>query len=253
MIIVGIDPGKKGGITILNTYKYREITSIALEKITLMDAYMYLSEIRGGEPARRARHVENISDPLPLIRQTHRTVRLADEDTYDNSMEIWLEEPGQIIVNSRTKGKDATGAILAGMTASRKLGRAVGQWEGIAIALSTPVVYVSPKTWQSAMNCNTKGDKSVTRNKAAAMYPFLVDKNGKSMVTDAIADSILIATYGYINYAEPKYIPVNIAKRVDIDKIQGASKDRTDASSIQISRSKGTKVKRTRTTKIPRK
>lgn len=130
MIIVGIDPGTKGGITVLNTYKYREITSIALEKITLMDAYMYLSEIRGGEPARRAKHVENISDPLPLVRQSHRSIKLSDEEDYDNTMEIWLEEPGQIIVNSRTKGKDATGAILAGMTASRKLGRAVGRCGG---------------------------------------------------------------------------------------------------------------------------
>lgn len=46
----------------------------------------------------------------------------------------------------------------------------------------------SPRKWMAAMECLTKGDKNVTKNLAAGMYPDV-------RVTHRNADAILIATY----------------------------------------------------------
>lgn len=221
MIIVGIDPGVKGAVTILNTYKFREVRSLPLEHNTLSDIYLYLSEIRGGHPYEvcksnyRAKEVVPLSKSLKMVASrgpVSRISPLSEDDNQDNTMEIWLEEPGQIVVNSYTTTnmngkKNSTGALLAGMTASRKLGRSIGQWEGIATALNISVNLVPPKRWQSTLNCPTKGDKNISKNCAIRAFPFLTDRNGKSTITHDIADSLLIALYGYLQYAEPKYIP----------------------------------------------
>jgi hypothetical protein len=140
----------------------------------------------------------------------------------DNTMEMYLEEPGQIIVNSRAvkdqKGKtNSTGALLAGMTASRKLGRSVGQWEGIAIALNISCILVPPKKWQSTLNCPTRGDKNISKNLAIRCFPFLTTKTNQCIITHDIADSLLLALYGYIQYATPKYIPLSVRNNVPLN------------------------------------
>lgn len=232
MIIVGVDPGVNGAVTILNTYKYREVQSLPLSHNTLSDIYLFLSEIRGGSPyetTKRNYATNDISvEPtraqpvVPIKKSLHRIYGkapvspLADDDTYDNTMEMWLEEPGQIVVNSRTtyegNKKDSTGALLAGMASSRKLGRSIGQWEGIATALNISVNLVPPKRWQSLLNCPTKGDKNISKKCAISAFPFLTDRNMKSTITHDIADSLLIALYGYLQYAEEKYIPLSVRK-----------------------------------------
>jgi len=247
MIIVGVDPGVNGAVTILNTYKYREVQSLPLSHNTLSDIYLFLSEIRGGSPyetTKRNYATNDISvEPtraqpvVPIKKSLHRIYGkapvspLADDDTYDNTMEMWLEEPGQIVVNSRityegkihnTKGtkkvaqgkgtRDNTGALLAGMASRRKLGRSIGQWEGIATALNISVNLVPPKRWQSLLNCPTKGNKNISKKCAISAFPFLTDRNMKSTITHDIADSLLIALYGYLQYAEEKYIPLSVRK-----------------------------------------
>jgi hypothetical protein len=226
MIIIGVDPGVAGAVTILDTYKFREVKSLPLEHNTLSDIYLYLSEIRGGSPYEttkrnhteptRAQPVKQLSESLRMVRGRGPISPLADDDNQDNTMEMWLEEPGQIIVHSKTTYSQATGkkneagAMLAGMTASRKLGRSIGQWEGIATALNISVNLVPPKRWQAALKCPTKGDKNISKNCAIKAFPFLTDKNGKSTITHDIADSLLIALYGYLQYAEQKYIPHSV-------------------------------------------
>lgn len=239
MIIIGVDPGVSGGIAILNTYSYRTVECLSFAHNTLSDIYLYLSEIRGGEVDRiaranhrnptsvaprancsvapRANHttpiskaIKSIKSPLPAKDQ------VLEEDYHpDNTMEMWLENPGQIIVNSRTKGKDSTGALLAGMNASRKLGRSVGQWEGIAAALNISVNLVPPKKWQSTLNSKTGGDKNISKNVAISLFPFLTDSAGKSKITHDVADSLLIAVYGYLQYADPKYLPKVVSQQID--------------------------------------
>ena len=226
MIIIGVDPGAKGAVTILNTYAYREVISLPLEHNTLSDIYLYLSEIRGGSPYEtcqrnyatqetdisptRAQPVKQLSESLRMVRKGS---VMAKDKSLDNTMEMWLEEPGQIVVNSYTSTnasngkKNSTGALLAGMVSSRKLGRSLGQWEGIACALNISVNLVPPKRWQATLKCPTKGDKNISKNCAIKAFPFLTDKNGKSTITHDIADSLLIALYGYLQYAEEKFIP----------------------------------------------
>ncbi len=228
MIIIGVDPGAKGAVTILNTYAFREVKSLPLEHNTLPDIYLFLSEIRGGAPYAtamsnyRAQHVVPLAKSLKIVTGrgpgTSRISPLSDNDNQDNTMEMWLEEPGQIVVNSYTTTshstgkKNSTGALLAGMTASRKLGRSIGQWEGIATALNISINLVPPKRWQSLLNCPTRGDKNISKNAANTAFPFLTNKDGKSTITHDIADSLLIALYGYLQYAEEKYIPQSVKK-----------------------------------------
>ncbi len=251
MIIVGVDPGASGAITILNTYNFQGVVSLPFAHNSLADIYLYLSEvrsssgrtylseleeraslsesegrtseIRGGEVHTRAQKVSHLSSLKKV--QYHRHTPLTPDSTMDNTMEMYLEEPGQIIVNSRIKkgqdnigaagmsgksGRDNTGALLAGMTASRKLGRSVGQWEGIATALNISCILVPPKKWQSALNCPTRGDKNISKNLAIRCFPFLTTREGKCTITHDIADSLLLALYGYLQYATPKYIPLSV-------------------------------------------
>ena len=207
MIIIGVDPGVKGALTVLNTYDFYSTYAVPFVHNSMSDIFLSLSEIRGGEVYRRAQHVMNISKSLRTVERSTPIQVLAPDDTQDNSMEMWLEEPGQIVVNSRTKGKDATGALLAGMSSSRKLGRSIGFWEGIAVALNISITYVPPKKWQSALNCRSKGDKNITKNAAIKAFPFLTNARKESSITHDVADSLLIALYGYMQYAEPRYTP----------------------------------------------
>ena len=212
MIIVGVDPGVNGAVTILNTYNIKATVALPLTHNTLADIFQFLSEVRGGEVYYRANHISKLSS---LHKVEHPRIQvLSPESTPDNTMEMYLENPGQIVVNSKTKGKDSTGALLAGMSASRKLGRSVGQWEGIAIALNISVSLVPPKVWQSAVNAKTRGDKNISKNAAIKCFPFLTGKSGQSTITHDVADSLLIALYGYLQYADPKYTPVAIKEHL---------------------------------------
>lgn len=230
MIIIGVDPGVSGAVTVLDTYSYRTTYALPFAHNTLSDIFLFLSEIRGGEPLQtalsnhRAQPVVSLSKSMHKVRSTlPRHKSLIEEDAKDNTMEMWLEEPGQIVVNSRTKmsttstgskGKDSTGALLAGMSASRKLGRSIGQWEGIATALNISCNLVPPKRWQATLNCKTGGDKNISKNLAISLFPFLTDRNGKSTITHDVADSLLIALYGALQYVSPSRLPTNVSRHL---------------------------------------
>jgi hypothetical protein len=49
---------------------------------------------------------------------------------------------------------------------------------------------VPPGVWQRALGCLSHGDKNVTKGRAQELYPNVV-------MTHAIADALLIATYGW--------------------------------------------------------
>lgn len=231
MLIIGVDPGVHGAVCILNTYKFRDVQCIPLVHNTLTDIFTFLSEIRGGDPCNRARanHVQPRFN-LTIVDAKESTYPpenspypkgqvLQSKDTpYDNTMEMWLEEPGQIVVNRKISTKDGkrdnTGALLAGMKASRALGRSIGQWEGIAAALNISINLVPPKTWQSALNSPTRGDKNISKKCAYTIFPFLTNRAGKTIITHDIADALLIATYGYMQYADRKYYPASLCKQL---------------------------------------
>lgn len=65
-------------------------------------------------------------------------------------------------------------------------GRGFGRIEGAIAAAGLASSFVTPKVWQTAMDCRTAGDKNITKERAARLFPLL-------RVTHAIADALLIA------------------------------------------------------------
>jgi hypothetical protein len=56
-------------------------------------------------------------------------------------------------------------------------------------AAGIPFTRIRPQVWQKKLGCMTKGNKNITKQKAQELFPSI-------KVTHAIADALLIATYG---------------------------------------------------------
>lgn len=76
-----------------------------------------------------------------------------------------------------------------GVASSFKFGMNYGALRMAITALGVPWDTVSPSEWQKKMRCQTKGDKNITKALAQRMFPQLT-------ITHAIADALLIASYG---------------------------------------------------------
>lgn len=76
-----------------------------------------------------------------------------------------------------------------GVASSFKFGTSFGFIIGVLTALKIPFEYVTPQKWQKALNCETKGNKNVTKAKAQQLFP-------SNKWTHADADAVLIAEYG---------------------------------------------------------
>ena len=76
-----------------------------------------------------------------------------------------------------------------GVTSVFTFGKNFGWYIGVLDALKIPYSFVTPQKWQKVMQCRSGGDKNVTKRRAQQLYPSL-------KITHAIADALLIATYG---------------------------------------------------------
>lgn len=76
-----------------------------------------------------------------------------------------------------------------GVASSFKFGRNFGFLIGCLTALHIPFEYVSPQKWQKELQCLSKGDKNVTKQKAQQLFP-------EQKITHSNADALLIAEYG---------------------------------------------------------
>lgn len=167
MKYIGIDPGCKGGICILDQYKIRNIMTISLEKVGLADVGSFFSGMR------------------------------AD----DEKAIVYLENPS--LPPTNLKRASGTGANVQGYT---KLYRSLGQLEGICVAFGYIPELINPRTWQSRLDVLTKGDKNVTKNEAIKLFPFYAKREGVTRVTHDIADAMLIALLCYLDHTPSKYI-----------------------------------------------
>ena len=77
-----------------------------------------------------------------------------------------------------------------GVSSTFKFGMNYGMLRAFLIALGIPFETVTPVKWQTALGCRTGGNKNVTKRKAQELYPHI-------KITHAIADALLIATFGY--------------------------------------------------------
>jgi len=76
-----------------------------------------------------------------------------------------------------------------GVVSSFSFGKNFGWYLGVLDAHQIPYDFISPMKWQNALSCRTGGDKNITKAKAQQLYPSI-------KITHAIADALLIATYG---------------------------------------------------------
>lgn len=87
----------------------------------------------------------------------------------------WLEKVGYM------PGDGGQGAFT--------FGRVCGLLEGLLAEQDVDLRDVYPQTWQAALECLSGGNKNVTKNRAAALFPYV-------KVTHGIADALLIAEFG---------------------------------------------------------
>ena len=76
-----------------------------------------------------------------------------------------------------------------GVVSSFTFGNGFGHLEMALTAAGIPFERVRPQVWQKAMGCMTKGDKNVSKRRSQELFPSI-------KVTHAIADALLIASYG---------------------------------------------------------
>jgi len=183
MFIIGIDPGLTGGIAIIPLYAFEQTQVYAAEHFPMTELASLLSEMRAGTGDYEA----------------------------DTQAEVFLEEPS---LNPYLPGNKCPRCKKGPMRNSQsfaKLGRSLGQFEGVCTAHGYIPTLVFSTKWQNFLECRTKGNKNVTKTLATKIFPFLsrtLKGSGeqKSTVTHAVADALLIALYGYLQYANPKYL-----------------------------------------------
>lgn len=78
-----------------------------------------------------------------------------------------------------------------GVASTFKFGKGYGFLRGCLTLSGVEIIDVTPQKWQKELDCRTKGDKNVTKNKAKELF-----KDVK--VTHGIADGLLIAYYGWL-------------------------------------------------------
>lgn len=77
-----------------------------------------------------------------------------------------------------------------GRKGANTFGRIDGLLRGASLAFKLEVKDVSPMIWQSRMQCMSGGQKNITKKRAQELFPAI-------KMTHAIADSLLIARYGW--------------------------------------------------------
>ena len=108
-----------------------------------------------------------------------------DKDISDSFLEIEHEELYACI---EKVGPGVFGAGKMGSKSAFTFGASFG---GLLMLLTCHRVRynrVLPRTWQTAMQCMTGGDKNVSKRRAQELFPEI-------KITHAIADALLIAEY----------------------------------------------------------
>ncbi len=195
MIIIGIDPGVSGGIGIIPLYDFYSSQMYSFSSFSLTDLSLLLQEYRTGNSLFSS----------------------SEEKDIDTQVEIYLEEPSLPQTNHQNGNK-------FNIQAHKKLNRSIGQIEGVCVAHGYPPILVPPTRWQGFLNCKTKGNKRLTLDLAQDIFGHhktTTKSTGqeRSKVTHATADALLIALYGYLQYANHSKLPSNVRRFLDIPTI----------------------------------
>lgn len=156
MKILGIDPGKSGGLALLDTDAdtYADLAQVWKMPLTEMDVWDALNH--GG-----------------LRWQAYLRQELGPLRPY--SSHAFIEKvhamPGQ------------------GVSSTFNLGRNYGMLLMALTAAGIPFTEVTPQKWQGVMDCRTGGDKNISKRRAQQLFPNIDVHHWN-------ADALLIASYG---------------------------------------------------------
>lgn len=185
MLIIGIDPGKSGGIAVIPLFAFKETQIYQLNKMELADIAQLFREIREGSEDGQYRK--------------------------DTEVEVFLENPKLPAMNK--------GQRRFNLKAHQGLSRSVGQLEGLCIANDWIPNLVSPMKWQNWLGCRTGGDKNISLNLAQSIFYFLyrrlTDGTPVTRINHSVADALLIALYGYLHYAPKNRLPTPIKRGIN--------------------------------------
>ena len=155
MIIIGIDPGVSGAISILENKKVIEVFDMP----TMIDGKKNKKQVNGAQ-------VTNIIKER-LDSEKEKEIAVVVEHV--NAM------PGQ------------------GVTSMFNFGQSFGVIKGICSALSLPIYFVRPTKWKKHFNL-IKTNKDASRTKVIEVYPEISSKLHRKKDSNK-ADAILIARY----------------------------------------------------------
>jgi hypothetical protein len=188
MIILGIDPGKTGGIASLqvkdDTLDIIGVAAVAMPATEngIVDQLRKLLQIGDG---RTVAYLELVH-AMPATRQTRNSDLIKDiciqiAGGFDPRITTILERAG---VGMETK-------MMQGIVGTFTFAQGYGVLRGILRALEIPIVDVRPQDWQRVNGCMTRGNKNISKERAVRVFPQI------PKVTHATADALLIANYGY--------------------------------------------------------
>jgi len=155
MIIIGIDPGVSGAISILENKKVIEIFDMP----TMIDGKKNKKQVNGSQVTNIIKEKLNDNSGKEIIVVVEHV----------NAM------PGQ------------------GVTSMFNFGQSFGVIKGICSALSLPIYFVRPMKWKKHFNL-IKTNKDASRTKVIEVYPEISSKLSRKKDSNK-ADAILIARY----------------------------------------------------------
>ena len=155
MIILGIDPGVSGAISVLENKKVIEV----FEMPTMIDGKKNKKQVNGSQVSNIIKEKINSNKEKEIIVVVEHV----------NAM------PGQ------------------GVTSMFNFGQSFGVIKGICSALSLPIYFVRPSKWKKHFNL-IKTNKDASRTKAIEIYPEISTNLSRKKESNK-SDAILIARY----------------------------------------------------------
>lgn len=189
MRVIGIDPGKTGGISYLDFDRDAERRSITEAfAIKMPDSEAGVSEYlqKLSAPGGRVFAFIERVQAMPSTRQERdgeavRNLTIQIAGRYD-------ERIGELL---RKAGIGVSTKIIQGSVGTFTFGQGYGFLRGCLRTAGIEFASVRPQDWQTLVGCRTRGDKNVSKRRAIELFPSVEKK-----ITHATADAFLIAEYG---------------------------------------------------------
>ena len=160
MIIIGIDPGVSGAISILENKKVIEV----FEMPTMIDGKKNKRQVNGSQ----------------VYNEIYKRIKKIDKTNIRVIIEQVSAMPGQ------------------GVTSMFNFGQSFGILKGICSAMHLAMHFVRPAKWKKYFNL-IKCEKDASRTKAIQIFPYFSTNLSKKKDANK-ADAILIASYFYETY-----------------------------------------------------